>query len=80
MSVRVFPNPASQIIRIETESIGKDRIYYEMYNLQGKKVITGQLSKGEETREVDVNDLPSGTYILRILHKTDYKSYKVIKR
>jgi len=57
--ISVFPNPASDFIQIQNES----NIRIELYNLNGKQVISIQ-TKSDET--IDVSQLVPGTYLLRI--------------
>ncbi len=55
--LKTYPNPVSNVLRIETES--GDNFY--IFNLLGQQVITGKT-----TQQVDVSALPQGTYLLRV--------------
>ncbi|WP_394758552.1 T9SS type A sorting domain-containing protein [Flavobacterium sp.] len=57
LTVKVYPNPVRDILNIETETEIKS---VEIYNLQGQKVKTA-LSK-----QVNVSDLASGIYMVRM--------------
>ncbi|SFB04250.1 Por secretion system C-terminal sorting domain-containing protein [Flavobacterium swingsii] len=57
LKVAVYPNPVSDILNIETETEIKS---VEIYNLQGQKIKTA-LSK-----QINVSDLASGIYMVRI--------------
>ena len=53
----IYPNPVSDILRIE----GSVDDYYKVYDVLGRLVLQGTLED-----EIDVSKLPSGTYILRV--------------
>ena len=52
-----YPNPVSNILRLE----GAKSDEYEVYDLLGRLILQGTLEY-----EIDVSELPSGTYIFRI--------------
>jgi len=56
---RVYPNPASDVIHIETEE-NIDRL--ELYNTLGQLVLSIQ----QNTRRINIQDIKSGVYILKI--------------
>jgi uncharacterized surface protein with fasciclin (FAS1) repeats len=56
-SLKAFPNPTSDIIMIDGVTEGE----YELFNVSGALVKTGMLDK-----YIDVANLHSGTYLLRI--------------
>jgi hypothetical protein len=69
----IFPNPASDQITIETNEslMGSE---FAIYNSIGKSVLKGSITSKETI--VDLNDLATGIYILRI----NKQVYKVIKQ
>lgn len=74
--VNVFPNPTSEYVNIESETEVK-RV--EMFNIDGRLVRLENTDAQNHT--VNINDLPSGMYILRVLFKDNgVKTYKIIKR
>lgn len=60
-TIRIYPNPASEIVTIVTSNT-IDRV--EVFDIQGK-----QVKALKQTNTIDVSDLNSGMYIVRI--KTD---------
>jgi len=56
--VRIYPNPTSDLININTQ---KEIQRTEVYSLLGRKLATYQNSK-----QLDVGNLPSGIYLLKI--------------
>jgi hypothetical protein len=70
--VRVFPNPAKGDIFLE--NAGSSKI--EIYDITGNLVITdNQLSS---SRKLDISNLTSGVYLLRIIGKDKIERMKII--
>lgn len=80
LSLEVFPNPAKQLIQVRFSKKLEQQVLVEVYNLQGKKIITTEIASGEEQQILQLESLPSGTYILRITHNRQFNSYKIIKQ
>lgn len=61
--LKVYPNPVSNILTVETEAIAKGDANgtFQIINLLGQQVISGTT-----TQQIDVSALPQGTYILKI--------------
>lgn len=68
----VFPNPARQQIHIRS-IVAAAGLYYHIYTLSGKEVLSGQLT-GEDTM-IAVGNLPAGIYLLQV---GDERSRKVM--
>ncbi|HYG03559.1 MAG TPA: PKD-like domain-containing protein [Chryseosolibacter sp.] len=62
--VGVYPNPTSEILRIDFPSSQSSR-RYAIFDLNGKRVMSG-FATGE-SEEIAVRSLSSGTYLLQIL-------------
>lgn len=75
---KVYPNPASDFIKIETSVT--NGLSYEIINLTGKTLQSGQLYSKNET--ITISYLPSGTYLLHVFNQdlTNYHSSTFIKR
>jgi hypothetical protein len=71
---RVFPNPTSGTIRIDTpENEPIDRV--EIFSIQGKRVLViDQL----QDNNLDLNGFPRGIYVVKIQSKTGIYNNKVI--
>jgi len=61
----VYPNPATSNLHVEL--IDLERANYTIYNVTGKIIQTGMINK---TADLDVQNLSTGMYYLRILDKT----------
>lgn len=71
----VFPNPSNGIIsiRVDKDDIGSS---YQINDLIGREVLYGILSA--EATQVDISNLNSGTYLVRIVGVTR-RTLKIIK-
>ncbi len=63
---KVFPNPASDIITIETPKKDNDRSV-AIFNLNGDKLLETDLS--EKTAEINVDDFPAAYYTYQVRKK-----------
>jgi hypothetical protein len=76
----LFPNPNSGRFSIGLEGSGEDE-YKRMtiFDLSGKVVYKEILQSGETTRQIDVSQYPSGTYIIRVDGDIHSASKKFLK-
>lgn len=70
-SVKVYPNPASTEINISSK-LNLDKV--ELYDILGKRII----SKVKNLETIDVNDLKSGFYVLKIYSEEKSVTKKVV--
>ncbi len=68
--IRVFPNPATEILYIEADS----DVHVEIFNATGVKVITAN------TNKVDVSELMEGVYVLKVRDASNrINTFKILK-
>ncbi|MGA9211621.1 leucine-rich repeat domain-containing protein [Kaistella sp.] len=67
----VYPNPAKDFINIKTAKLDIEKIF--IFDLSGKLIMT------EKSKKININHLPSATYIISIKTSTRLKSFKFIK-
>ena len=60
-NLSVYPNPANDVLFIEGVESGE----FSLINIAGKEVLNGQLSNNKNMLEV--NELPSGLYLLKVV-------------
>ncbi|WP_299223121.1 glycoside hydrolase family 9 protein [uncultured Aquimarina sp.] len=74
---KIFPNPTSQVLNIKFP-ISKGSSNIKIYSIQGKKILSKQLQDTEST--IDISNLTSGLYLVKIT--TEGRSYttKIIKQ
>ncbi len=68
--IKVYPNPSANKIYIE--GIADDKSLIEIYSVDGKKI---QSSSVRNKQEIDISDLQSGVYILKV----EGQSRRIIK-
>lgn len=76
--IKIYPNPTSGIIRVSLENF-KDAIKGNLmiYSLSG--IVLKQMKINAPLTEVDVNEIPDGIYIMRLLLNGKSLDYKIIK-
>jgi len=68
LSLEVFPNPTSGNIQVKLNAV-EDQYSLRVYSILGsqvKDIFTRKLEEGDHQFNVDLQDLPSGQYVLRI--------------
>ncbi|MCQ2280068.1 MAG: leucine-rich repeat protein [Bacteroidales bacterium] len=75
-SVKVYPNPASDVIHIEMNTNTNNKIF--VYDICGKKVANIE-SKASST-DINLSSLPQGVYILRIINVSGVYVEKICKK
>lgn len=78
---RVYPNPATDVARVEFTLITTSRVVLQLFDLGGKEVMTqntGQLPTGIHSVTLNVEDLPAGTYLIRVNAGNRSSSGKII--
>ncbi len=61
-SIKIYPNPVHQVLKVEIENTLFEEPYFELYNLLGV-----QLKKGNFYQTIDLKDITTGMYILKII-------------
>jgi hypothetical protein len=70
-SIKVFPNPASDLIAIQFLGLLSDDIKVELYDVEGKLVMQTKILKGQTISYFDVETLYSGNYYVK-LHNNSF--------
>jgi len=79
--VSIFPNPASQLVRVKISGSGNnDRFRAVIYDATGKIWFSEDLDNAKES-EIDLRQLNDGIFILNVISLTDgiKQGYKIIK-
>ncbi len=72
----LFPNPVSDKLNFKSTEDWNSVASIKIYNAKGVEVYTSSLVP---VKEVDVKDLPSGTYVVKLSRKSQHsRSYKVV--
>ena len=76
VNIAVYPNPASNIITVET-SVITDKSQLSIINLNGQQLITRQITGPNAT--LDISSLPNGVYFVRLTSESKVALGKFIK-
>lgn len=81
--VRLFPNPAANLLNIDITLTEKSLVSAAVYSLSGKLMFNllknNELSEGDHQKQFDVSKLALGHYIIKIDTEKGSKSYQIIK-
>lgn len=75
-NLTLFPNPAQKSITIELEN--NSDFFYSIYNLFGKIICTDKKANSHKT-ELNIEHLPQGIYLLKVLSGNQIFTAKFIK-
>jgi hypothetical protein len=73
LGIQIFPNPASDYILVQMKN-NRDKGYYEIFNLLGKKVLSGNFTNG---KKIPLQSLKSGIYMCRFISGEKSRSVKL---
>lgn len=81
-SVSVMPNPVTDLARVNIESKTAANVQVSVVNLLGVTVHTRetQLVEGENQLDLNMAQLPAGTYVVRLLSGNSGLAVKVVKQ
>lgn len=77
--VTVYPNPASEYVRIEFDQPVDAEIRLSVIDFRGKVVLTEPIVSGTSLYEVNMQNLSSGIYYLRLQKGRFLNVYRVVK-
>jgi hypothetical protein len=78
LNISTYPNPTSSFLNIKIQGIQENTLSYKLFNILGKLLISGDIKNN--TAEINVEQLPSATYLLRVSNSNNItKTYKIIK-
>ena len=78
ITIKVYPVPATDFLNIEATPIDTGRLVLELFNSSGIKVLNKTIGYQPVIR-VNIQDIPSGAYFLRLLSSSKDQHYKVEK-
>ncbi len=78
--LKVYPNPAKDILNIEFTSETTSKTKFDIFNLNGRLVKTVNLESTDNHYQINIQDLASGAYILIINNGGGSNSHKFIKQ
>jgi hypothetical protein len=79
VKVTVYPNPASDHLNVRFEEPLDAEVKINIINTQGILVKSDIMEVTLIEKELDLRELPSGTYFLRLIKEKKSNVYKVVK-
>jgi hypothetical protein len=78
LEIVVYPNPATDFIRLKIENYEVENLSYQIYDINGSLLLSNKVD-GNETSIV-MSNLVSATYFLKLTYKNKViKTFKIIK-
>ena len=78
--LNIYPNPANESVIIEFESPTLEVITIDLINSLGQKILTNEIPSGSIYKNLNLNSIPSGAYILLLYGKNIITKKKLIVR
>jgi hypothetical protein len=79
VEVNIYPNPAGSQLTIKFNVPANEKYLLYLYDAGGKLIIADKIERSSDTRQLDLEGLPPGTYYLRLVDGLKSNTYKVVK-
>jgi hypothetical protein len=77
-AIKIYPNPTSDYVIMEMDIL-KNKLRYEFWDMLGRRIDNQSIS--ESKTQMEVKNLPSGTYFLHIIQENQViQTFKVVKK
>lgn len=77
-AIKVFPNPAADLIAIQIEGLNTVDIMVELIDVQGKLIQSAIINKGQTLTYFDVQTLYAGVYFVKLTAGNFSESRKIV--
>ena len=78
VEINVYPNPANDFIVMQFNSLVKQNINVELFDITGKSVQKSIIYQGSTIANIDTRALYSGQYILKFTTKSEVVTRKIM--
>ena len=75
-NINIYPNPVKDILNIELENNSK--AMYQIFDITGKIIVEDEIRKGENQKSIQLSNLSSGIYNLRLTIDNNIINHKLI--
>jgi hypothetical protein len=79
VNIKVFPNPASDVVNISFEEPVEGEINVTILDSQGRLVKKDMIEAAMTEKQINLQELPAGVYYLRMTKGKLVNVYKVVK-
>ena len=77
-SVKIVPNPATDIIAIQFEGLITNNYTIELFDVSGKLIKSTKINAGQSIAYFDVQDIYNGTYFIKISDENNSISKSIV--
>ena len=78
-SFSFYPNPTKDLLYITLENVLDESAAIDVFDVQGKQVISDIIKANNDEHSLNVSNLQTGTYFVRITNKQTEYSFKIVK-
>ena len=81
-SVEIYPNPTRGVFSVGVPAVGINNYVLEVFNVLGQKMLAQTIpgARSSTQSQIDISELPNGTYYLRILFGKKEVVGKIVKQ
>ena len=76
MILSIYPNPAKEVLNVEFNGVETAEIY--IYDLQGIKIKEVHGLNSQSSNAVDISEIPSGIYLVRLVSNLEITEKKIL--
>lgn len=76
----LFPNPTSGDVQISNTDLENERLSYEIYSIEGKLLRAAKDISFNQSCTVNLNEVSTGLYIIKIMHRDQISVIRFQKR
>jgi len=62
----LYPNPAHNLLYLKSNGNPSENLLYQIIDVNGRAIADGKLSNKSYEKEIRINSLPAGVYLLQI--------------
>ena len=77
VEINVFPNPANHTLSIDIDGLPQEATTFELFDAAGRQVLRREQEAGNGVNSLDVSQLPTGTYLLRIINDGAFATRRI---
>lgn len=78
LNIKVFPNPASDLIAIQFNDLVQYDFDIQLYDMNGKLIKESRINKGQTISYFDIETVYAGIYLVKISNDDNVKTFKVV--
>jgi hypothetical protein len=79
LELGLHPNPTRDRVFVRLQAGGESEARFEIFDLQGRRLYQQGISADGSTQEIDLKDLPSGLYLVKVQTESQQITRQLIK-